>query len=309
MSPASNIQVQTLVHDGTTFVTFVTTKFGILPTVADTHPNFTALAALAQDAMLGSPVDEDKLKSLTDPSVTVAENFEKLSERVSVKGGRVYFDGDAVDGTLEDQIIDFLSNGEDFGPLVKFYEKLNTNPLGDVRAGLYDWIKGQTKGGAGYLGNGEAGALTITEDGDLIGYKSFTKRDPEWRKDVTGKVLTPSRRGVGVVNGIDVARNQFIEQVEGDVVEMPRSKVLHAPSQACGDGLHIGTWAYAASFTGDTVALVRFSPRDIVSLPDSNSTWKLRVCRYTVLKTVTEALNVPVYREDEKDEDPQPLYV
>jgi hypothetical protein len=77
---------------------------------------------------------------------------------------------------------------------------------------------------------------------------------------------------------------------------MPRSRVLHAPSQECGDGLHIGTFAYASTFYGgDTVMLVKFSPRDIVSLPDSNSAWKLRVCRFTVIGPVDEALDTPLY--------------
>ncbi len=168
---------------------------------------------------------------------------------------------------------------------MRFYEKLTTNPLGDVRDGLYDWITGQTANG---------GMLTITEDGDVLGYKSVQASRPEWRTGVS-TVYRPSWRGAGTVNGIDVPSDKYIEQAPGDVVEMPRSKVLHAPSRACGDGLHIGTYDYAERYVGDTVMLVQFSPRDIVSLPDSNSTWKLRVCRYTVIGPVTEPLDVPVY--------------
>jgi hypothetical protein len=231
---------------------------------------------------------------LFDIPAAISRAFQRLSERVSVEGDQVLFDGDPVHGTLQDQILEFLDAGEDFAPLVNFYEKLTTNPLGDVREGLYDWIAGQKADGN----------FTITPDGNVLGYKSVQAATPEWRTDAA-VVYRPSRRGEGRVNDVDVPSSKYIEQVPGDTVEMPRSKVLNAPSQACGDGLHIGTWHYARGFTGDTVMLVEFSPRDIVSLPDSNSTWKLRVCRYTVVGAVERPLDVPVYspQGQESDED------
>ena len=257
---------------------------GIMPPVDDTHPNYAAIKAACQDAFDDLPVDADAVADLFDVAEHVARKFERLSDRVTVKNGTLFVDGDPIHGTLQEQILQFLDAGEDFAPLVEFYEKLLTNPLGDVRAGVYDWINGQRK----------EGNFTITPDGDILGYKSVTTAKPEWRTD-EDEVFVPSQRGEGIVNGRDVAPDQFIEQVVGDVVEMPRSRVLNAPSVACGDGLHIGTDHYAKGFTGDTVMLVKFSPRDIVSLPDSNATWKLRVCRYEVVGTVDEPLEVPVY--------------
>jgi hypothetical protein len=203
-----------------------------------------------------------------------------LSERVSVRGGQVTLDGDPVSGSLEDQILAFVRAGEDFGPLVRFYEKLVTNPLGNVKQGVFDWITGQTENGDG---------ITVTEDGNLLGYKAVTSGEKGYR---------PSRAsyaGGDRVNGVEVPAGEYIWQNIGDVVEMPRSKVLNEPTRECGTGLHIGTYNYASSFTGDTVLLVEFNPRDIVSLPDSNASWKLRVCRYRVVDVVTEPLSVPVY--------------
>lgn len=270
-------------ENGQKFVTVFAN--GVLTQPADdTHPNFAHIVASCEAAFRGEDIDPQDVLDLFDVAATVSAKFERLSDRVSVKNGVILLDGDPVHGTLQDQILAFLDAGEDFAPLVNFYEKLLTNPLGDVRAGLYDWIQGQTA----------EGALTITPEGNLLGYKSVHTADPEWRTDET-VVYRPSRRGEGVVNGRDVSVTEFIEQVPGDVVEMPRSKVLHSPSQECGDGLHIGTWNYAKGFQGDTVLLVEFNPRDIVSLPDRNSSWKLRVCRYTVVKTVNEPLDVPVY--------------
>ncbi len=253
---------------------------------SSTHPNFAAIVGACMASSEGDDaISVDQVCDLFDIAATVERKFARLSERVTVNADGIMLDGDPVHGTLQEQILDFLDAGEDFGPLVNFYEALMTNPLGDVREGLYSWITGQTANG---------GKLTITQDGNVLGYKSVNAASPEWRTDVD-TVYVPSRRGAGTVNGIDVSPSQFIEQAPGDVVEMPRSKVLNAPSQACGDGLHIGTWEYAKAFYGDTMLLVEFNPRDIVSLPDSAATWKLRVCRYTVIGPVVEPLDVPVY--------------
>ena len=266
---------------------------GRKPLPADnTHANFDTIKALCLASANGESVNADEVADLFDIGETVTRKFQRLTERVAVVGGQITLDGDVVDGSLQDQILDFLDSGEDFLPLVNFYEKLATNPLGNVQAGLFDWIRGQR----------ESGPLTITPDGDVIGYKATRIQKPEWR-ETDGDVYVPSRRGVGTVNGIDVKSDQFIEQIDGDVVEMPRGKVLNAPSQMCGDGLHIGNYGYASTFLSgpnQAVLLVKFSPRDIVSLPDSNSSWKLRVCRYTVIGTTDGPLDTPLYlTEDE----------
>lgn len=249
----------------------------------DTHPNFKAIVTAL---ICGDEVEADEVVELFDIASTVASKFERLSERVTVENGVIFFDGDEVNGTLQDQILDFLSSGEDFEPLVDFYEKLATNPLGDVREGLYDFIIGQKANGT----------FTITEDGNIIGYKACHAHVTDDGETVY-RPSRVSREGGDRVNGVEVPAGSYIEQQPGDVVEMPRSKVLHAPSQECGDGLHIGTYQYASTFlSGGTVLLVEFSPRDIVSLPDSNASWKLRVCRYTVLDVADGPLDVPLYQ-------------
>lgn len=283
MSPTNQISFNVAeAENGQKFVTVFAN--GVLTSPADdSHPNFSAIVAACEAAFRGEDIDPQDVLDLFDVAATISREFQRLSDRVAVKDGQILLDGDPVHGTLQEQILDFVDAGEDFAPLVNFYEKLLSNPLGDVREGVYDWIKGQT----------ENGALTITPEGNLLGYKGFNSQRPEWREGVD-TVYVPSRRGEGVVNGRDVESSEFIEQIPGDTVEMPRSKVLNAPSQECGTGLHIGTWTYAQSFAS-VVMLVEFNPRDIVSLPDNNSSWKLRVCRYKVVGPVTEPLTVPVY--------------
>jgi hypothetical protein len=291
MSPTPNIQSNVVYAGDETFITVFVS--GDLRTIGQDHPNFKTVVGLcAEEVAEPGSVDPQDVADLLDPAETVVRKFDRLTERVTVENGQVCFDGDPVDGSLQTQILDFLEAGEDFGPLVHFYEKLETNPLGDVREGLFDYIRGQHAGGASF---------SITPDGDVIGYKSMQSQAPEWREGVGDTVFVPSRpssRG-DRVNDEEVPNGKYIEQVPGDTVAMPRSTVLHAPSQACGDGLHVGTFAYAETFSGDTVMLVRFSPRDIVSVPDSNSTWKLRVCRYDVLGECDSPLDAPLYITEE----------
>lgn len=236
--------------------------------IGSSHPNFKAIVAAAAANLQGETLDPDEVELLFDIPTAIERAFARLSERVTVKGSTVYLDGDAVDNTLTEQILDFMDEGEDFDPLVKFWEKLLTNPLGDVREGLFDWIKGQ---------KGDGSKVTITPEGDLIGYKGVWPAGQRGG-DVSKPGYVPSRAGMGIVNGVEV---NPIQQDVGDVVEMPRS-TLSEPSRECGVGLHVGTWNYAKSF-GPVCLLVKFNPRDVVSAPDSNSSWKLRVCRYTVV--------------------------
>ena len=231
------------------------------------HPNFDAIVAACTS---GAEVDADQVADLFDIPAAVQRGFAHLSDsgRIAVEGNHILLDGDPIHNSLTDQILAFMDEGEDFAPLVKFYEKLLTNPLGDVREGLFDWIVGQTADGS---------KVTITEDGDLIGYKGV------WAEQGAYRPSTPNTSPVRV-NGVEIPQGQYAIQSPGDVVEMARSG-LSSPSHSCGVGLHIGTWKYASTF-GPITMTVRFSPRDVVSAPDGNSSWKLRVCRYTILDVI-----------------------
>lgn len=254
------------------------------------HANYKAII----DAISADDLSAD-YDALFDTGKMVQAKFETalaqvadvdLSERISVRGGVVTLDGDPAEGALEEQILHFVREGADFAPLVRFYEKLVTNPLGNVKEGVYSFA----------VANG----LTITEDGNLLGYKSVYSETANG--ETKYRPTRASASGGDRVNGVEVGAGNHIYQAPGDVVEMPRSKVLNEPSAMCGVGLHIGTFTYAEGFSGDTVLLVEFNPRDIVSLPDSYSAWKLRVCRYKVIESVTEPLDVPVYMADAVEE-------
>jgi len=247
------------------------------------HPSFDAIVAkmLEADALQARGSFAESLAvaesalDLFDVADTVARKFESVagSDRLTVRSGKIYLDGDEADNAITDHIIRMMENGEDFAPLVRFYERLLTNPLGHAREALYPWMQGN-------------GGFTITPTGLLVGYKSVYADDTD-----EDRGYKPTRDGGGVVNGVEFETGP-LWQKPGDVVEMPRSIVLHEPSQACGEGLHIGTSGYAYGFSGNVVLEVHFDPRDVVNVP--NNANKIRVCRYTVVGPIEQAYTQPI---------------
>lgn len=240
----------------------------------NTHPNFETIRDAAQDAIDGIDIDESVL-DLFDVAEAVSKHFEPLSERVSVKDGRVYFDGDEINNELTRQIVRFLEGGYDFVPLVRFLEKLFTNPSEHSREQLYSWLVDQN--------------FTIADNGDVIAYKGVTSE------------FKSHNSGSGIVNGEQV--NGRLDNTPGNNVEMPRSDVNHDPANGCSYGLHVGTHSFAKSFAGHGgfVVTVLINPRDVVSVPVDCSAQKMRVCRYHVLNVVEEEISEPLFEIDEPD--------
>ena len=240
-----------------------------------THANFESILdkARAGDA---SVVD------LFDISKTAEKRFERLSERVTVANGRIYFDGEEVDNALTTQVLRFIDSGvEDFGPLVKFFEKVMTNPQKHSREQLYRWLQRYD--------------FTITDEGDFIAYKGVRTVDADHKYESIS-------RGKAISNGVEY--DGAIPNPLGAVVEMPRGKVQHDPSVGCHTGLHAGTWSYASGFAQGAVLTVVINPRDVVSVPTDCADQKLRVCRYTVQEVTEVKYSAPVVSfDDDLDED------
>ena len=245
------------------------------------HPNWKAIVA-------GALEGDVEVVRLFDTAKEIARKFERLSDRVSVSGGHVFFDGEEIDNSLTKQIIRVLDEKiEDVKPLVLFFEKVATNPNEHSREQLYRFL--------------ESHDITILDDGDILLYKGV-------RKDSEG-AWTSIHAGPAIVNGEEV--NGYVPQPLGGIVEMPRGQVQHNPAVACHTGLHAGTFGYAKSFSSGNVIKVRVNPRDVVSVPNDHQDQKVRVCRYTVLdveivpEAVTSVYAAPVANDpdywDESD--------
>lgn len=230
------------------------------------HPRWAEiLDAVRTDA-------EVDYEALFDVSVKVAQKFEKVSDRVALAGGRVYFDGDEVDNALTQQIVRFMEEGvEDFKPLVNFFEKIAQNPEQHSREQAYAWLSRHK--------------FTITEDGNILMYKGV-------KVDANGDYRS-IHAGPGIVNG--EADNGYLRNNVGDVVEIARSRVEFNPGVGCAAGLHAGTYAYASGFAQGALLTVEVHPRDIVSVPTDCDAQKVRVSRYTVKEVTPHEYTSPLY--------------
>jgi hypothetical protein len=271
----------TLVEAGDQQYLTVVVAGNLMPPIDDSHQNFDLILSIVEDpeGHYGEPLDADDLADLAekfDISETVAKKFDKLSERVTVANGVIYFDGDPIDGTIVETILRFLNEGkEDFKPLVNYIEKIASNPEKHSRYQLYDWLKLHE-------------TISITPEGDLIAYKGVSPggTHPETGEDCYQSGFT----GTATVDGITITGH--IPNYVGAEVTMPRSQVAHDPSTACHTGLHVGTFDYARGYShGGAMLAVRVNPRDVVSVPTDGGGAKIRVCRYIVEEIIQAPLD------------------
>lgn len=263
-SDGDNVNL-TVVHNGEMYV------------ADETHTNWDAI-------LRGVLADDESVIPLFDISQTVASRFENLSERVSVRNGNLFFDGDLVDNSLTRQVIRFVEEGvDDFMPLVKFFEKVQTNPSNNSREQLFRWLSERD--------------FSITPEGDFLAYKGVKKSDEEG-------VYLSVHAGHAISDGVEYRNDQIPNRV-GSIVEMPRSEVQDDPDVACHTGLHAGTYEYASSFVyNGALLLVEINPRDVVSVPRDSSDQKIRACRYKVIQVIeNEAPLTDALYEDADEEE------
>jgi hypothetical protein len=236
---------------------------GEMYSCTNAHANYERIREMCE-------AGDESVVSLFDISGTAQERFRRLSERVSISGGVIYFDGEPVDNSLTQQVVRFIEDGvEDFEPLIHFFEKVQTNPNPHSREQLYRWLADR--------------AFTINPEGNILAYKGVDVRSVDGQN-----AYFSISHGRAIVDG--EVHNGAIPNPIGAVVEMPRSDVQHDPSVGCHTGLHAGTWNYASNFAQGAVLTVEVNPRDVVSVPTDCEDQKMRVCRYKVVEVVENQL-------------------
>jgi hypothetical protein len=224
--------------------------------------------------------DDESVVDLFDLERTVSKKFEKLSERVAVRNGAIYFDGSEVNDVLRKQVLRFVEDGvEDWQPLVLFWENLAQNPNPHSREQLYRWLNERN--------------FQISKNGNIVGFKGVQVVAGEYRSIHSGPAIVD-----------DVEVNGYVLNAVGSVIEMPREKVQFDSAVGCSTGLHVGTYRYAKEFARGAVLTVSVNPRDVVSVPTDCNDEKLRVCRYKIVNaTPVEWTESPISDvEDEDDE-------
>jgi hypothetical protein len=221
-----------------------------------------------------SSATEDELLELVDIESAVASFSDGA---VEVKNGKVFYDGEEVHGAISKRILEFMSKGLPFQPLVNFLNNLMDNPSMQSQTELYDFLEHQY--------------LPITEDGHFLAYKAV-------RSDY-----------------MDKYRGTFDNHV-GNVCEMKRAKVDDNRGVGCSQGLHAGALNYVAGYgsveAGDKIVIVKINPKDVVSVPNDCNCEKLRTCRYEVVGEYQGELLKPLYKsdfsEDEYYDEEESLY-
>jgi len=232
------------------------------------HINYRLIMDSLQSA------SEDELLELVDIQTAVATFSQG---RVEVKNGRVLYDGEEIHGAISKRILEFMSKGLPFQPLVNFLDNLMENPSMQSQTELYDFLEHQY--------------LPITEDGHFLAYKAV-------RNDYKDKYA-----------------GTFDNRV-GSICEMRRAKVDDNRGVGCSQGLHAGALNYVASYgsvdSGDKIVIVKINPKDVVSVPNDCNCEKLRTCRYEVVGEYQGELLKPLYKsefsEDDYDDEEEALY-
>jgi hypothetical protein len=254
--------------DGEAFLTAFIPGHGLL-SAGSTHPNFDKIK---EAVVMGQPpLTNEALADLFDVARAVERRFTKLSRRVSVNGGTLFFDGDEIHNALAKQVVRFLdADVDNWKPLVAFFEKVQANPSAHSRNQLFEWL--------------DRHDFTIDTDGDLVGYKGVMR-------DSDGKLVSV-HAGPGIVDGVKM--NGHLPNEVGSIVEIERSYVHEDPSVGCSRGLHVGTYDYAKGYASGALLRVKVNPADVVSVPTDCNAQKVRTCRYEVVEIIDGHLALPL---------------
>lgn len=246
-------------EDGTESLVLLDQTLGVR-IVPETHLNFPAIKTM----LLSGDSSAAEVYALADAAAKVASKLNRLSERVTIKGDTIYFDGDQMESRLTTHIVNMVKGGDDnYSGYVKFLENVQANPSKSGRKGLFKFL--------------DKHDLVITEDGCFIGYKGVGR---------DGKSITAGKEDVTVTlaDGTVEVHQGHIPYPVGAVIEMARSLVDPDRDTACSVGLHIGNHSYANSFSRGGFLTVAVNPRDVVVVPSDSNDQKIRAHRMTVLE-------------------------
>jgi len=171
---------------------------------------------------------------------------------VTINDGVVYYKGAELHNSVCERILDFIKEGLDHTPLVKFIDKLMRNTSLRCVDNLYSFL--------------ERKCLPIDQDGDFLAYKRVTDDYKDFH-------------------------TRTIENKIGTEVEMPRNKVDDDFRNECSHGLHVGAKEYVSDFYSNQgrVLLVKVNPENVVSIPDYDKT-KMRVCKYFIVEELDKSV-------------------
>lgn len=165
--------------------------------------------------------------------------------RVSISDNDILFDGKPIHNALSSRMLNAFKEGFPIDHFSRFMENLDANPSYRARNEL-----------VGFL---DACELPITDDGCFMAYKKIRA---DWKDCYSGT----------------------IDNRIGQKPTMARRDVNEDPNQTCSAGLHVCSYSYLSSYSGERIVAVKIDPADVVSCPVDYNNSKLRVCAYEVVE-------------------------
>ena len=191
---------------------------------------------------------------------------------VSADGGQMTWDGIPMPDLFTDRILDMISQGFPFEPMLNFLDNLSQNPSDQAIVELFDFMQNKH--------------LPITSDGHFLAYKAVAK---DFTDLYTGS----------------------LDNSVGQTVEVPRASVNGNREKHCAAGLHVGAIDYASQYgnidikntlnsvdDGNNLVICKVNPMDVVSVPSDSKFQKLRCCKYEVVSLFNDVFDSAVHMTD-----------
>lgn len=218
--------------------------------IPKTHKKYSVLLSYA----LSDDYDPEVFKKLLIDGFD-ADTLDDLSDIIKLKLSGEYqveLDGGmtvTLDSTTVEKLQRILAEDSSSADKIrKFWHRCQCNPRIESIELLCEWITRHN--------------LSLNEDGCFFAFK-------------------------GVRNDYKDCHSGTFDNSPNRVVEMPRKDVVFDPDTHCAAGLHVANINYAHSF-GSKTMLVVVDPADVVSVPNDENCAKMRVCRYRVVKDITD---------------------
>jgi len=237
------------------------------------HPHYTSLIKCVHAG------DADEFVNLLNTGLQV-ENWSEGD--FEFRDGLLYFEDEQVAKDPTNRIVECLQQGFPHQFMMNYLTNLYDNVSERAVQESYKWSSHK--------------GLPITEDGMLVGYKGV--------RPYAGETIQGKNGEIKEGDLVDIYTGNSFRNNVGDTASMKRRQVCDDHTQGCDTGLHVGTYDYACDWAGNTgvVVLVKFNPKDIVSVPSDCEHQKMRVSSYEVISIAREQLEEPVYSDEYDDE-------
>lgn len=239
-----------------------------------THPQYAALVECVHTS------DSTSFVELLNTGSQVEDWSEGDFE---FRDGFLYFEDEQVASDPTRRMIECLQQGFPHEPMMNYLTNLYDNVSERAVQESYTWSSHK--------------GLPITEDGMMVGYKGVAIYRGDTIKGKNGEIKDGDH--------VDRYTGKTFRNNVGDKCSMKRRQVCDDHTKGCDTGLHVGTYEYACNWATSTgvVLLVKFNPKDVVSVPSDCNCQKMRVSEYEVIAIAREQLEEPVYSEDEDFDD------